>query len=108
VKVRLSPQAQRQARSAAAWWKKNRDKNPTLFRHELARAKKLLAKNPYLGARYDDIDGQKIYRLNLSGTQRHLYYRVDEEKKIVRIIAVWGAAQEDPPDVELDDTDSTS
>ncbi len=102
MKVRLSIQAQRQARSAAAWWKKNRDKNPTLFRTELAKAKKLLAENPHLGTRYDVFEGRQIYRLNLTGTERHLYYHVDEEKKIVRIIAVWGAAQEDPPELNVD------
>lgn len=99
MKVRLSPDAQRHVRTFAAWWRKNRDKNPTLFRRELASARKLLAKTPYAGTSHGTFAGREIYRLNLGGMRRHRYYFVDETAKIVRIVAVWGAAKKDPPDL---------
>jgi plasmid stabilization system protein ParE len=100
LKVELTDDAKRQARNAAAWWRKNRDKNPTLFRKELASARKLLAKTPYAGTSYGTFDGREIYRLNLSGTRRHVYYYIDEAEQIVRIVAVWGAATKDAPNLE--------
>ena len=99
MKVRLSPDAQRHVRTFSAWWRKNRDKNPTLFRTEIANARKLLARNPHAGTSYGTFTGREIYRLNLGGTRRHLYYFVDEPAQTVRIVAVWGAAKKDPPDL---------
>lgn len=101
MKVRLSPGAQRQARNARAWWKKHRDKNPKLFQNELVAARRLLGQNPYAGNVYKDLGNRTIYRLNLTGTRRHLYYYVDDVEKTVRIVAVWGAQTADEP--ELDD-----
>jgi plasmid stabilization system protein ParE len=99
VKVRLSPDAQRHIRTFSAWWRRNREKNPALFRTEIGKARKLLANAPYAGTSYGTFNGREVYRLNLEGTRRHVYYFVDEAAKIVRIVAVWGSPTKDPPDL---------
>ncbi len=50
-RVDVAPRAREQVRSIGLWWLTHRDKAPTLFEDELARALTLLAEAPQIGAR---------------------------------------------------------
>jgi hypothetical protein len=75
VKVELSDEAKQQARKINAWWRANRDAKG-LFKEELAAA---------------------VRRFLLKRTSHHLYYVIDEERGVVRVAAIWGAARGSGP-----------
>ena len=91
MKVRISDPAMQQARAIDRWWRANRPAAPTLFAHEMAEARRMLAKTPELGSPYVERLGVVVRRVLLRKSQNHVYYEIDRVNGVVMILAVWGA-----------------
>ena len=99
MKVVLTEEAQRQARTERRWWREHRDAKH-LFTAELRAARQVLASAPKHEV-YGRFEGQPVRRVLLEKTRCHVYYVVVEHENLVRIIAVWGATRGgDPGKVE--------
>jgi len=88
VKVRLSEEAQAQARVIDAWWRENRLAAPDLFLTELGNALTVLEEMPTLGTPYE-AGAQRVRRLLLRRTHYHLYFV--ERTDSLYVLAVWNA-----------------
>jgi hypothetical protein len=73
ARIRLTKEAVRQAREAAAWWIENRYAAPSLFREELAALLSLLRMAPKAGAPYAHRRIKGVRRAPLP-TSRYLVY----------------------------------
>lgn len=96
MRVELSDEAKQQARKINSWWRANRDAKG-LFKEELAAAKKVLRRDARRLPIYGHEQGQVVRRLLLEETKYHLYYVIDEERRVVRIAAIWGAVRGSGP-----------
>lgn len=95
MKVVLTEEAQRQARTERRWWRENRDEKH-LFTAELRAARHALAHGPKHEI-YGYIDGQPVRRLLLEKTRCHVYYVLVEHEQVVRVVAIWGAIRGTAP-----------
>ena len=93
VRIRITPEAEAQAESAAAWWRGNRPGAPALFGDELAGALTLLSAAPEAGPRYRRRGVPGLRRLLLPRTRYHVYYLYDAEAGVCMVAAVWGAVR---------------
>lgn len=96
-RVDVTPKARAQIQKISGWWRANRLKNPGLFREELLVARLLLARFPGAGPMLDSPEHGDVHRLLLLRTQHHVYYVVDEEQRVVTILAVWHTARGSGP-----------
>jgi hypothetical protein len=101
VKLDYSDQAARQAAAIDEWWVDNRPKNPALFGIELLAAEDAILLAPYGRPVHRVVGKIEVRRFPMPRTRHHLYYYVDEERQVVRIISVWGAIKEQEPDLDL-------
>lgn len=97
MKVRISAPAKVQSRAISAWWRKNRQAAPKLFAQEMAEARRLLSRNPELGAPYVERDGVLVRRILLRNTRHHVYYEIDRPNGVVMILAAWGTPKGGEP-----------
>jgi hypothetical protein len=97
VKVKVTREADEQARFMGRWWRAHRKKSPQLFAEEFRSAKLLLAEDPYAGTEYVNDEVPGVWRLLMPGTRNHIYYQVDPADQIVVIIALWGAPKGSAP-----------
>lgn len=91
--VVLAPAAQAQARKVAAWWRENRPKALDLFDEETAAVLDRLAEAPKTGLPYRTIRNRQIRRILMARTSYNVYFEVQEERALVRVVAVWHAAR---------------
>src|SRR5262249_51792186 len=91
--VVLAPAAQAQARKVAAWWQENRPKALDLFDEEIAALLDRLAEAPKTGLPYRTIRNRQIRRILMARTSYNVYFEIQEERALVRIVAVWHAAR---------------
>jgi plasmid stabilization system protein ParE len=91
--VVLAPAAQTQARKVAAWWRDNRPAARDLFDGEMAAVLDRLAEAPNTGRPYRMIRNRQIRRILMARTSYNVYFEVQEERALVRIVAVWHAAR---------------
>lgn len=92
MEVQLSDEAKRQAKEIHAWWCAHRDASG-LFKEELAAAKQILRRDADQRGVYCYEAGQAVRRLLLRKTHYHLYYVIEEDLQLVRIVAIWGAVR---------------
>lgn len=95
MKLKLSPQARSDIRTAHAWWKANRPAAPHLLRDELRKAFDLLREQPQLGGSALDVGAHGIRRIYLRGTRYFLYYSVHEEA--IEVLRLWHASRGKKP-----------
>lgn len=95
-RVLIAPDAREQVRAIGLWWLAHRDKSPTLFDDELARALTLLADAPQIGARVRSRRAE-VRRLLLRTSGFHVYYAVDHRAEVVEVLAVWHGARRRGP-----------
>ncbi len=96
-RLRVSPHAASQIRKAADWWFENRPKAPHAFEEELEKAFGLATRLPLVG--------QKVHHSRMSGLRRvlmgrvryYLYYRVETEKDLVKVLALWHSSRTGHP-----------
>jgi plasmid stabilization system protein ParE len=81
----------------ASWWRLNRPKAPEAVREELDRAFSLLTLQPHIGARARSERLAGVRRLLLSRVRHHVYYRVDEARHQVEVLALWHANRDRGP-----------
>lgn len=93
MKVRLSPEAQRQGEEAEAWWRANRPLAPSLFAGELNAALERIAQSPAIGVPRAHRRVPGVRRLLLLETRYHLYYVLDPARDEVRVLSVWSAVR---------------
>lgn len=102
MRVRFAPEALEAIRYKRVWWEAHRDKAPGLFRDELAEVIAKLRSGVTEGAQlYTVYEKRKIWRLLMSKTKVHVYYRSGRSGQEVEIITVSNATAGDGPDFLL-------
>jgi plasmid stabilization system protein ParE len=78
-----------------AWWRTHRPVATTKFRDEIRAVRNMLAETPEAGRL--DMSGRTNLRIFPIVDIRYLvYYRVDHQKRIVEIVAIWHASRQRP------------
>jgi plasmid stabilization system protein ParE len=95
--VIVTARAKRSLRRALAWWAENRPEAPLLILEELEGAKTLLEAAPGAGVAVAFAPGAR--RWLLPQTRYHLYYRVDDAQRIVRVLVFWHGSRGASPRV---------
>jgi plasmid stabilization system protein ParE len=91
ARLRLTPDAARQVREAAAWWVENRPLAPSMFREELATLFGLLRTSPEAGTLHAHRRIPGVRRAPLLKTRYLVYYVHDPAAGEVLVLAVWSA-----------------
>ena len=91
--VILAPAAQMQARTITGWWRENRPAARDLFDDEMAAVLNRLAEAPKTGLPYRTIRNRLIRRILMARTSYNVYFEIQEEGALVRVLAVWHAAR---------------
>lgn len=99
MKVRLTEQAQGDARRIRRWWRKHRTKAPNRFSEELREVRKRLSDAPHEGQAYRTLDGELVRRMLLEKSGQHVYYVVREAERLVSVVAIHGAVRGSGPDI---------
>lgn len=86
--LRVSANAERQIRKAAAWWQRNRRAAPELFRQEIARGFELIRRDPGIAERFLEVDDREVRRLHLPRIRYFLYYEIGDSET-VEVLALW-------------------
>lgn len=73
------------------WWLRNRPAAVGLFDEELARAIADLGEHPTSVPVFLDRDDLQVRRMLLPKTRCHVYFVIDDARRVVEIVAVWGA-----------------
>ena len=95
--VRTSNQADLHVLEIDAWWSRNRDKAPHLFMEELHAAFDLIERHPNAGKAVRGVTQPGVRRLPLKRTKHYVYY-VEYEDHVL-VVAVWGGARRDGPNL---------
>jgi plasmid stabilization system protein ParE len=89
LRVRLSPSAAAQIRTAAKWWLQHRAKAPDAFADDLERGLELIASLPSVGEEVPHSRLAGVRRLLLGRVRYHLYYHYEAESDAVDVLALW-------------------
>ena len=95
--VRIVNTAARAILEGAQWWTANRLKAPDAFIEELTRAFRLIASQPAIGARAQNIRLPGVRRIHLARIHYHLYYRVSGSPPVVEVLALWHTSRGSAP-----------
>jgi len=99
VKLRVGKQAQRQASRIEQWWLEHRPAAGALFIDEIDRTFRLLCETPGAGVRWPTARRPNLRRVLMPNTGNHVYFRVDEAKRTVHVLAIWGAPRGRTPNL---------
>lgn len=99
-RIRTQPAAEGHLVQIAAWWEEHRPEHPRLVAEELDEAAQRLEENPEAGAVVLSRRIQGVRRLLLPRSQYYIYYRVDYDRRVIRIEAVWHASRGKGPPVK--------
>jgi hypothetical protein len=77
VKLHLGRRLLRQVEKQEAWWGENRPAAPDLFAREFRDTLAIIRATPGAG-------------VLMPKTQNHVYFRVDEGRKVIHVVGVWG------------------
>lgn len=72
----------------ARWWRENRPLNPGLFDEEITEGLGLLCTAPFAGEICPYLKAPDIRRRLLKRTRHYIYYRVDQARELVEIVAI--------------------
>lgn len=98
--MRFTEEALGELRRRRAWWERNRDKAPRLFRDELAALTSRLRDGQFEGAHlYTVHSGHKIWRILMPKTKVHVYYPIEMTLHEVEVITLWNAISGEGPDL---------
>lgn len=97
MKLRVGKRAQRQADRIEEWWVENRSAVPGLFTDELEELFEHIRSTTAAGVRWPTSKRPDLRRILMPRTLNHIYFRVDEAKGVVHVLAVWGAPRERGP-----------
>jgi plasmid stabilization system protein ParE len=99
IAVEVSALAAEQIRAAEMWWRPNRPKAPGGIVSELERAGSLIAFQPRIGARAQNVALPNVRRLHLARIRYDLYYRVVDSPDRVQILAFWHSSRGGGPPI---------
>jgi plasmid stabilization system protein ParE len=97
--VHIVTSAARAITDAAEWWESNRPKAPHAFVEELDRALQLVAAQPAIGARAQNVKLAGVRRIRLGRVRYHLYYRIAEAPPRIEVLALWHTSRGSSPPV---------
>jgi plasmid stabilization system protein ParE len=97
VKVRITRRAEAHFKRRRAWWTENRFAAPALFDDEFDGVLRLIFEMPAAGVMWPTARNPRMRRVLMSETHHHIYFYVDEAKRTVVIVAVWGAPRGSGP-----------
>lgn len=97
-RIRISNEARQQLLAIDTWWTANRRDAPELVWNELDEAIAALRRFPTVGRFYPPIPDHR--RVLLRRSRFHVYYVVDEAKREVIVVAVWGGQRGHGPSSE--------
>lgn len=97
LRINVVPDAQDAIREAIVWWRNHRPKAPDAVVQELRRAFRLLRVQPSIGSHANNPKLAGVRRVHLSRIRYHLYYRVNEERGVVDVLALWHSSRSEPP-----------
>ena len=98
--IRTLPEAERQARSLADWWRNNRPAVPELVKEELQRAFRMLTQTPHIGTPYRRTRVSGVRRYLLRKTPYHVYYRINQETEEIIVMSVWSSMRKRGPSLK--------
>jgi plasmid stabilization system protein ParE len=93
VKLHLGKRLRRQIANHEAWWAENRPAAPDLFAREFRDKLDLIRRNRHAGEDWPTKKRPTLQRILMPDTKNHIYFRVDEKRKVIHVLAVWGAAK---------------
>jgi plasmid stabilization system protein ParE len=96
-RVEITPRARAQVHEISSWWRANRPGHAALFREELTGVKRHLERFPASGPAYDSPEHGDVRRMLLLRSQHYAYYVIDEQLRVVTILAVWHTARGSGP-----------
>lgn len=97
VRLEVAKRAKQQVARIELWWKDNRPSAPRLFAEELESTLQLICESPGVGMSWPSARCPGIRRAFMPKTGHHVYFRVDEARGVVRVMAVWGAPRGSGP-----------
>jgi plasmid stabilization system protein ParE len=100
MRVVATSEALAQLENRKKWWRENRPATADLFDQEFLDAVALISERPELFPSYRKIGDTGIRRVLMEKTACHLYYEVDEEAGVVRILSAWAAVRGMPPSLK--------
>ena len=90
MKLHLGSRARRQAEKKEAWWAANRPAAQGMFAREFRDTLAVLVTTPGAGVAWPTERRPTLRRILMPETQNHIYFRVDDTKQCVHVLAVWG------------------
>ena len=96
-RIAFTPNARAELRRAVAWWREHRPENPYLVEEELAEAGSLLQGSPFMGVEHVQPGITGVRKVFLPVTQHIVFHRVDEAKRVVRVVSFWHTSRGKPP-----------
>jgi plasmid stabilization system protein ParE len=97
VKLFVGRRARRQIERIEVWWVANRAAAPTLFVDELEDTFRRLCELPTAGVAWPTPKRPSLRRILMPRTRNHVYFRVDEVRQVIRVLAIWGAPKGEGP-----------
>jgi hypothetical protein len=98
VKALISKRAVRAVERIDARWREHAD-HPDRFSREFAEAIERLETTPVPGAPFPTPKRPALKRLLLPTSRCHIYFEIDLDKQIVRILHVWDGRRERAPEL---------
>jgi len=89
--IEVSELAEAQISELDSWWRRNRLKAPNAVREELERVSALIAFQPGIGARAQNLKLTGVRRIHIERIHYDVYYRVVGSPEYIEIVAVWSS-----------------
>ncbi len=96
-RLRVAPRAESQIRKAADWWLANRPKAPHAFEEDLEKAFSLISSLPGTGQKVHHPEMRGLRRAFLGRVRYYLYYKVETDQDLIKILALWHASRKGYP-----------
>src|SRR3954470_13444633 len=87
--VEITALAAQHIRRAQEWWRINRTAAPNAVHEELDQALTLVASQPFIGARADNVRLEGVRRIFLPLIKQHIYYRPLKNPDRIQVVALW-------------------
>lgn len=101
LRIRITPEAEAQARALGAWWRRNRPAARIQVADELERLCRLLADNPEIGTSYERRGIQSVRWLRMRNMPYKLYFHYEPGGEVLSVIALWSASKKKGPPLKV-------
>lgn len=97
--IEITALAARHIRKEQRWWRDNRKAAPNAVTEELDRALALIASQPFVGGRADNVKLEGVRRIFLPTIKQFLYFRAVTDPERVQVVALWHARRGSNPPI---------